>query len=97
VTDKTCTLQNLRRCFRTPYMSNTPGDYCVPHVTCDVFDIRDHVHEFKFMEPGHLDDETARAERGEDGSIRIISGNKRSYSCKLFSHWDGEPEWVNCD
>ena len=74
--------------YPTRYMSNTPGDYCMPVIDGKV----DPAYPFV----GYKSDEEVRGTSSQfrDGKPYVKLPGR--YGQVLY-HWDGKPGWVNCD
>lgn len=112
VTDKQLKLKELNVCYPTEYMSNTPGDECMPvlEFVNEKLGIRDYfpaagfpywvkVHEGKTFKASIV--KVTTTERiGDEKKVRDIGYNAQLLGDRYAPYlelWDGRPGWVNCD
>lgn len=112
MTDKQLKLKRLNVCYPTKYMSNTPGDECMPvlEFVNEKLGIRDYFPAAGFpywmkMKEGIIYkasiDLVITTEEFMDRTDEI----RREYEAHIIGDryaptldlWDGRPGWVNCD
>lgn len=81
-------VHELPTSYPTGYMSNTPGDYCMPVIDGKV----DPAYPYVGYEPE--EEETGTAKRFSDGKEYVKLPGRYGH---ILYHWDGKPGWVNCD
>ena len=111
VTEKRMKLRKLSVSYPTKFMSNTPGDQCMPIIVCK--NMRYIAEGFPYY-PAYRDDEIITASvykertvnnRYKDGKWTVESKGEWKYHAKpvgdsfypTLSMWDGMPGWVNMD
>ena len=106
MTKKLLTLKELNVSYPTQYMSNTPGDNCMP-----VLEFGDQyilINGYPYWSgPYRQDKVTASVQRFKryddmnempDEKMWIYEADIRGDKyAPLLSLWDGKPGWVNCD
>ena len=112
ITDKQLKLKKLNVCYPTEYMSNTPGDECMPvlEYVNEKLAIRDYFPAAGFPYWIKVNEGTTYK-----ASIDLVITTeeftnrtdkiRREYKAKILGDryapsldlWDGKPGWVNCD
>ncbi len=100
VTEKRVELRELPVAYRTAYMSNTPGDSCMPVLNVkgnwfipEGFPYTGQIREYEPVK-GKVVRYTRDTKEGKKSSVYVsLFGNYTP----LLSLWDGAPGWVNCD
>ena len=99
VTKKRLTLRQLDVSYPTAYMSNTPGDECMP-----VLKFGKRIAFFDgfpyWMGPRKHEEVQASVEKyrfNKDEAWTICASILGDKYAPSLTKWDGEPGWVNCD
>lgn len=90
LTKKMVEVKELNKAYRTPYMSNTVGDFTVPVIDDVKFDGYDYIGYMR--EQPNIKASVYKMrwdDHAEETCIRVNGHN--------YYPWDGEPMWVNCD
>lgn len=113
VTEKQLKLKQLNVCYPTEYMSNTPGDQCMPvlEFVNEKLGIRNYFPAAGFPYwMKHNEGVTYKASISLLITMEELEGKNiirdKEYEATIlgegdyypnFSLWDGKPGWVNCD
>ena len=83
-------VKELNKAYRTPYMSNTVGDFTVPVIDDVKFDGYDYIGYMR--EQPNIKASVYKMRWDDHAEETFIRVNGHNYY-----PWDREPMWVNCD